>query len=148
MSLSLRLFGMAWVSHIVAILWPAPAASAASAAIAFPAMVLFMSWLRPAAGFGLGFEKLLDSTKGCGDEGNFSEEISLEDSEGNDTEEERDESSELKLDQGKNGQELLQLLLLLATPWKQIQEIVRLMASYKIRSCMYNRQFDGKWADL
>lgn len=81
---------------------------------AFPAVVFFMYRFRPSATF-LRFEKFLNGTKSGGNESDFTEDVSFEDCEGDDTKEQRDEGSELQLDQGEDRQEFLQLLLLLAT---------------------------------
>lgn len=103
---------MGCVSKALGILGSAPAA----AATAFPT-VLFVSGLRPATASFLGFKEFLDSSKGSGDEGNLAKEVSLEDGKSDDTQEQGNESGELQLDEGKDGKEFLQLLLLLATTW-------------------------------
>lgn len=87
--------------------------SPATTTTALPAM-LFVSGLRPTTAL-FGFEKFFESTKSSGDEGDLSKEVSLEDGKRNDTKEERDEGSQLQLDEGEDGEEFLQLLLLLAT---------------------------------
>lgn len=80
-------------------------------------MVFLMSWLRPARAF-LGFKQFLDGTKGSGNESDLAEEVGFEDSEGDDAEEQGNESGQLQLDESEDGEELLQLLLLLATACK------------------------------
>lgn len=84
------------------------------ATAAFPAVVFLVGRLRPATAL-LGFEEFLEGAEGSGDESDFTEEVGLEDGEGDDTKEQRDEGDELQLDEGQDGEELLQLLLLLAT---------------------------------
>lgn len=90
--------------------------SPSTATTALPSM-LFMGGFWPPTAL-LGFKELLESTEGSGDESDLSEEVCLEDSECDDTEEERDESCELQFDESEDGEELLQLLLLLATAWE------------------------------
>lgn len=106
---------MRGISQILGILRPSPA----TGALPSTAVVLLMSGLcPPAAASGLlGLQKLLDGTEGCRDEGDLAEKVGLEDGKGDDAEEKGDESSELELQQSQDGEQLLQLLLLLATAW-------------------------------
>lgn len=104
---------MSGVSKALGVLGPTPAAAAATA---FPT-VFFVSRLGPAttsASF-LGFEEFLDRPKSSSDKGNLAEEVGFEDGECDDTQEQGNKGGELQLDEGKDGKEFLELLLLLAT---------------------------------
>lgn len=60
-----------------------------------------------------------DESEGVHSESYLSEKNGLEGGEGNDAEEERNKSGQLQLKEEKDGEELLDLLLLLATGWKK-----------------------------
>lgn len=108
----LRLFGVGRVCEALAVLGPSPAATA------FPAVFL-VGRLGPAStATSFLLQEFLECAEGSSDEGDLAKQVSLEDCEGDDTQEQGYEGSELQLDEGEDGEELLQLLLLLATAWK------------------------------
>lgn len=59
-----------------------------------------------------------DQTEGAHGESDLAQEDSLDSDESDDSEEQRDEGGHLKLEEEEEGQQLLDLLLLLATGWK------------------------------
>lgn len=101
------------IRQVLGVLGPTPTTAA------FPSMILFMGRFLPSSTTAalLRFEEFLEGAEGSSDECDFSEDVGFEDSEGDDTEEQGNEGSQLQLNEGQDGEELLQLLLLLATAW-------------------------------
>lgn len=94
-------------------------------------MLLMMMGWRSIAGASAGrvralAEEFPNQVEGIHSESNLSKEDSLDSNEGDDTEEERNEGSEFQFQEEKNGEELLDLLLLLATSCKKRDGMVSL----------------------